>query len=201
MGTPWGTLQHRHHHLSPGLDGSRNINHPHRAWSKTPHQQSLPNGTTCNRTSPPSPTQHRTQLSHHPSAVTTIYNMSTLSKVGIKNNHPLFKTIHYILTANPNIQLKWCKAHPDITLQDSWTHQQWGNHLADLVAGGESLPTHLININSSETISATEVATRIQTSSYWSHADANTLILTDISMMPEKAGGTTTNLTVTHHTP
>ena len=128
-------------------------------------------------------------------AVTTINNMMKFSKIGIKNNHPLFTTIHSILTANPNTQLKWCKAHPDIQLQQSWTHQQWGNHLADLVAGGAPLPTDLINVHSSTTISALEVATYIQPSWYWTHANSQTSSYQNPSMMQEMADGGSTNST------
>ena len=113
------------------------------------------------------------------SAVTTINNMIKFSKIGIKNNHPLFTTIHSILAANPNTQLKWCKAHPDIHLQQYSTHQQWGNHLADLVAGGAPLPTDLINVHSSTTISALEVATYIQPSWYWTHANSPNILLSE----------------------
>ena len=53
------------------------------------------------------------------------------------------------------------------------------NHLADLIAGGAPLPTDLINIHSSTTISALEVATYIQPSWYWTHANSPNILLSE----------------------
>ena len=114
------------------------------------------------------------------SAVTTINSMTSLSAMGASPNHPLFKTIFHILSNNPSISIKWCKSHPDINKQHDWTHQEWGNHLADLVAGGKPLPENLLNVNSSTALPATEVATDIQSSWFWSAPSSNTLLLTDI---------------------
>ena len=81
-----------------------------------------------------------------------------ISKQGNDPNLPLLHSCYKSMEDHPDRKVTWCKAHPDIGRRQTWTKQEWGNHIADLVANGED-PTRGtdIKLNHHVQIEATTV--------------------------------------------
>ena len=91
-----------------------------------------------------------------------------ISKQGNDPNLPLLHSCYKSMENHPDRKIIWCKAHPDIGRRSTWTKQEWGNHIADLVANGDDPSRGTdIHINHHRQIKATTVVSECVETYYW----------------------------------
>jgi hypothetical protein len=112
------------------------------------------------------------------SAVKIVNNLpSNISRRGKDPNLPLLETCLTAIKAapSPDNLLIWCKAHPENRPVETWSREDWGNHIADRVANGEP-PPECVTVNHHIRLDSSLIAMKLMTGYYWSDSVGRVLL-------------------------
>ena len=112
------------------------------------------------------------------SAVKIVNNLqSNISRRGKDQNLPLLQTCLTAIKEAPSSDklLIWCKAHPENRPVETWSREDWGNHIADRVANGEP-PPECVTVNHHIQLDSSKITVKLMTGFYWSDSVGRVLL-------------------------